>query len=415
MKEELNPYLMAQNQIKEVCDKLKLDPAVYEILKQPQKVLEVSIPVRMDDGSMRTFTGYRSIHNDAIGPAKGGIRFHPNVNRDEAIALSIWMTFKCSVTGVPYGGGKGGITVDPNELSDGELERLSRGYIQGIFKLMGEKLDVPAPDIGTNEKIMGWMIDEYNKLAGHAAFGALTGKPLSLGGSKGRSAATGLGVAFTIMEACKMKGLNIKKSTVAVQGFGNVGSGSARSCRDLGATVVAIAEWDGVTYNPDGLDLDALSEHFKKERKVSTFAGGKSITAKAFWALPVDIIAPCALENSVTQDIAKTIKAQIVAEGANGPLTKEADDILYEKDILVIPDILCNAGGVTVSYFEWVQNISGHYWTEEDVVKEEEQAMVNAFAMVYIISVEHKVSMRLAAYMHSIKKIADAMKFRGWY
>ena len=415
MNESLNPFLKAQNQIKEVCEKLDLDPAVYEILKQPQKVLEVSIPVKMDDGSVRVFTGYRSIHNDAVGPTKGGIRFWPDVNRDEVMALSVWMTFKCCVTGVPYGGGKGGVIVDPRELSPGELERLSRGYIDGIYKIMGEKTDIPAPDVGTNEQVMGWMIDEYNKLAGHAELGALTGKPLSYGGSKGRAAATGLGIAFTVREACKIKGLDMNNSTAAVQGFGNVGSGAAASCRKLGAKIVAVAEYNGVIYNPDGIDVAALDVHFKSERCIVNFPDVKLISFDEFWALPVDIIIPCALENAVTAEIARIVNAKIVAEGANGPATKEADDILYGKNILVIPDILCNAGGVTVSYFEWIQNLSGQYWTEEQVVEKEEQAMTDAFSTIHRISAEQKVSMRLAAYMHSVKKIADAMKIRGWY
>ena len=415
MNEVLNPYIMAQKQIKEVCEKLDMDPVVYELLKHPQKVLEVAIPVRMDDGSMRVFTGYRSIHNDAVGPTKGGIRFHPGVNRDEVMALSIWMTFKCSVTGVPYGGGKGGVIVDPRELSQGELERLARGYMDAIYKIIGEKVDIPAPDIGTNEQVMAWMVDEYNKLVGHAAPGVVTGKPLHYGGSKGRAAATGLGVAFTIEEACKAIGLEIKKSTIAVQGFGNVGSWTAISCCKLGAKVVAVAEYDGVVYDPDGLDLDALSAHFKKERSFANYPDAKLISLEEFWELPVDIIAPCALENSITYDVAKKIKAKIVAEGANGPVTKEADDILYGNGIMVIPDILCNAGGVTVSYFEWVQNLSGHYWSEKTVVKEEKRAMVNAFEAIHMISMEYKVSMRLAAYMYSVKKIAATMKLRGWY
>ena len=415
MKENLNPFIMAQNQVKMVCEKLNLDPAVYEILKQPQKVLEVAIPVKMDDGTMRVFTGYRSIHNDAVGPTKGGIRFHPDVNRDEVMALSIWMTFKCSVTGVPYGGGKGGVIVDPRELSEGELERLARGYIDGIYKIIGEKVDIPAPDIGTNGQVMAWMVDEYNKLVGHSAVGVLTGKPICFGGSKGRAAATGLGVAFTIREACKTIGINIHKSATAVHGFGNVGQWTAFSCKNMGANIVAVAEYDGVLYDPDGLNLEDLRDHFDKERSFANYQKAKLITLEEFWALPVDIIAPCALENSITMDVAKTIKAKIVAEGANGPVTEEADHILYNNGIMVIPDILCNAGGVTVSYFEWVQNLSGNYWSEETVVEAEEKAMVSAFEAIHMISMEYKVPMRLAAYMHSVKTIAETMKFRGWY
>ena len=415
MKENLNPLIMAQNQVKMVCDKLNLDPAVYEILKQPLKVLEVSIPVKMDDGTLRVFTGYRSIHNDAVGPTKGGIRFHPEVNRDEVMALSIWMTFKCSVTGVPYGGGKGGISVDPRELSDGELERLARGYINAIYKIIGEKVDIPAPDIGTNAQVMAWMVDEYNKLTGHSAVGVLTGKPLCFGGSKGRTAATGLGVAFTIQEACKTIGLNMHKSTVAVHGFGNVGNWAAVSCRNMGATIVAVAELDGVLYDPEGLDLEDLSEYFRKERGFANYPNAEMITLEEFWALPVDIMIPCALENSITSEVAKTIKARIVAKGANGPVTEEADNILYNNGVIVIPDILCNAGGVTVSYFEWVQNLSGNYWSEDTVVEAEERAMVCAFEAIHMISMEYKVPMRLAAYMHSVKTIAETMKVRGWY
>ena len=415
MKDLLNPFLTVQKQIKEACDTLKLDPAVYELLKQPKRILEIAIPVKMDDGSMRIFTGYRSFHNDAVGPTKGGIRFHPDVNRDEVMALSMWMTLKCSVTGVPYGGGKGGIIVDPKQLSQGELERLSRGYIDGIYKLIGEKVDVPAPDVGTNGQIMAWMVDEYNKLVGHSEMGVLTGKPLQYGGSKGRSPATGLGVAFTTNEACKVKGFDIKGATVAVQGFGNVGSGSATACANLGAKIVAIAEYNGVIYNADGIDIDALNEHFNKERNIMTFPGVTEIAIEEFWALPVDILLPCALENAITADVANTIKAKIVSEGANGPITKDADDILYGKGVMVVPDILCNAGGVTVSYFEWVQNLNGHYWSEETVLKEEEIAMVTAFETVYNISKEYKVSMRAAAYLHSIKKVAEVMKLRGWY
>lgn len=406
---------MAQKQVKDACDRLGLEPAVYEILKQPQKVLEVAIPVRMDDGSTRVFTGYRSIHNDAVGPTKGGIRFHPGVNRDEVMALSIWMTFKCCVTGIPYGGGKGGITVDPKELSQAELERLSRGYIDGIYKIIGEKVDIPAPDVNTNGQIMAWMVDEYNKLVGHSAIGVLTGKPVEFGGSKGRTAATGLGVAFTVREACKKNGIEMKGATTAVQGFGNVGSFAAISCYNLGAKIVSIAEWNGVIYNPDGLDIPALSAHFKKERDLKTFPGAKVITMEEFWALPVDVMLPCALENAITEDVAKTINAKIVGEGANGPTTKEADDVLFAKGITVIPDILCNAGGVTVSYFEWVQNLYGYYWSDAEVAQKEEDAMVNAFNAIYAIKEQYNVPMRTAAYMHSVKKVADTMKLRGWY
>jgi glutamate dehydrogenase len=413
--ESLNPYLNAQAQVKNACDKLGIEPAVYELLKQPQKVLEVAIPVKMDDGTVKVFTGYRSQHNDAVGPTKGGIRFHPQVSRDEVMALSIWMTFKCSVTGIPYGGGKGGIIVDPKTLSAGELERLSRGYIDAIYKIIGEKVDIPAPDVNTNGQIMAWMVDEYNKLCGHSAIGVLTGKPLEFGGSKGRTAATGLGVALSAREAMKKLGKTLAGANIAVQGFGNVGSFTAVCAEELGAKVVAIAEWNHVVYKEDGFDVKALLKYFQENRTMLGFPGAKEISQADFWALNVDVILPCALENAITAEVAASINAKLIVEGANGPITAEADDVLNQKGILVIPDILANAGGVTVSYFEWVQNLYGYYWSEKEVAEKEEIAMVDAFEAIYKVKEEYGVTMRTAAYMHSIKKVAGAMKLRGWY
>jgi len=414
-KENLNPFLSAQRQVKEACDKLNTDPAVYEILKQPQRVLEVSIPVRMDDGTVKVFTGYRSQHSDAVGPTKGGIRFHPGVTRDEVMALSIWMTFKCSVTGIPYGGGKGGITVDPKQLSKGELERLSRGYIAAISKIVGEKVDIPAPDVNTNGQIMAWMVDEYNKIAGHSAVGVLTGKPLEFGGSKGRTEATGLGVAFTVREAAKKLGIDMKNAKVAVHGVGNVGIYAALNCQRFGGSVVALAKSDCVLYKDDGFDIGEVMAYQTANGSIKGFPGAKEITLAEFWALDVDILLPCALENSITVDVANTVKAKLIAEGANGPVTNEADEILFGKGVTVVPDILANAGGVTVSYFEWVQNLYGYYWSEAEVAEREERAMVDAFDAIYSVKEEYGVSMRTASYMHSIKKIAGVMKLRGWY
>ncbi len=413
--DNLNPFLMAQKQVKTACDKLGVDPAVYEILKQPQKVLEVSIPVKMDDGSVQVFTGYRSQHNNAVGPYKGGIRFHQNVTRDEVMALSIWMTFKCCVTGIPYGGGKGGITVDPSKLSQGELERLSRGYITAISKLVGEKVDIPAPDVNTNGQIMSWMVDEYNKLVGHSAVGVITGKPVEFGGSKGRTAATGLGVALSMREALKKAGKDIKGASVAVQGFGNVGSYTALCAQNLGAKIVAIAEWNHVVYCETGFDINALLAHFKQNKTMLGFPGAKQITLDEFWALDVDVLSPCALENAITAEVAGKIKSKLVVEGANGPVTSEADEILFNNGVTVVPDILANAGGVTVSYFEWVQNLYGYYWSDKEVAEKEEAAMVDAFQAIYAVKSEYNVPMRTAAYMHSIKKVAQVMKLRGWY
>ena len=415
MIDNLNPLVMAQQQVKDACDRLNMPAPVYELLKNPQKVLEVSIPVKMDDGSIKVFTGYRSQHNDAVGPLKGGIRFHPSVTREEVMALSIWMTFKCSVTGLPYGGGKGGITVDPSQLSQGELERLSRGYIQGIYKLLGEKIDIPAPDVNTNGQIMAWMVDEYNKLVGHSAMGVLTGKPVGFGGSKGREAATGLGVVFTVREAFNKMGMDIKGSTMALQGFGNVGKFAAKTAAGMGAKVVAISEIDCTLYNPDGFDVPALLAFREEKGTIKGFPKAKDISREEFWALEVDALVPAAMENAINADLAKTIRAKLIAEAANGPITLEADTVLAKNDVLVIPDILANAGGVTVSYFEWVQNLQGYYWGEQEVHEKAERAMVEAFEAVYAVKKEYNVSMRTAAYMYSIKRIASVMKLRGWY
>ncbi len=417
---DVNVFEMAQSQVKNACDKLGMEPAVYELLKEPMRVIEVSIPVKMDDGSIKTFKGFRSQHNDAVGPTKGGIRFHQNVSRDEVKALSIWMTFKCSVTGIPYGGGKGGIIVDPSTLSQGELERLSRGYIDGIYKLIGEKVDVPAPDVNTNGQIMSWMVDEYNKLTGQSSIGVITGKPVEFGGSLGRTAATGFGVAVTAREAAAKLGIDMKKAKIAVQGIGNVGSYTVLNCEKLGGTVVAMAEWcksEGsyAIYNENGLDGQAMLDYMKEHGNLLNFPGVKRISLEEFWASDVDIVIPAALENSITKEVAESIKAKLVCEAANGPTTPEADEVLAERGIVLTPDILTNAGGVTVSYFEWVQNLYGYYWSEEEVEQKEEVAMVKAFESIWKIKEEYNVTMREAAYMHSIKKVAEAMKLRGWY
>ncbi|HIE0494551.1 TPA: NAD-specific glutamate dehydrogenase [Clostridioides difficile] len=417
---DVNVFEMAQSQVKNACDKLGMEPAVYELLKEPMRVIEVSIPVKMDDGSIKTFKGFRSQHNDAVGPTKGGIRFHQNVSRDEVKALSIWMTFKCSVTGIPYGGGKGGIIVDPSTLSQGELERLSRGYIDGIYKLIGEKVDVPAPDVNTNGQIMSWMVDEYNKLTGQSSIGVITGKPVEFGGSLGRTAATGFGVAVTAREAAAKLGIDMKKAKIAVQGIGNVGSYTVLNCEKLGGTVVAMTEWcksEGsyAIYNENGLDGQAMLDYMKEHGNLLNFPGAKRISLEEFWASDVDIVIPAALENSITKEVAESIKAKLVCEAANGPTTPEADEVFAERGIVLTPDILTNAGGVTVSYFEWVQNLYGYYWSEEEVEQKEEIAMVKAFESIWKIKEEYNVTMREAAYMHSIKKVAEAMKLRGWY
>lgn len=413
--DNLNPFLNAQKQVKDACDKLGIEKEVYELLKQPMKVLEVAIPVKMDDGSVKVFTGYRAQHNDAVGPTKGGIRFHQNVTRDEVMALSIWMTFKCSVTGIPYGGGKGGIIVDPKTLSQGELERLSRGYIDAIYKIIGEQVDVPAPDVNTNGQIMAWMVDEYNKLVGRSSLGVITGKPVEFGGSKGRTAATGFGVAVTAREAAKKLGIDFNGARIALQGIGNVGSYTGYNMEKLGGKVVAVCEWNGTVYKEDGFDMHDLVAYMRKNKTLVGYPGSKEITKAEFFALPVDILVPAALENEITAEVAETIQAKLVCEAANGPTTPEGDEVLNKRGLLVTPDILTNAGGVTVSYFEWVQNLYGYYWSEEEVEQKEEIAMVDAFNAIYKIKEEYNVPMRTAAYMHSVKKVAAAMKVRGWY
>ncbi len=419
-KENLSPLENAQKQVSEACQALNLAPEVFELLKEPLRVIEVSIPVKMDDGSTKVFKGYRSMHNDAVGPGKGGIRFHPGVNLEEVKALSIWMTFKCCVTGIPYGGAKGGVTVDPSELSQGELERLSRGYVQGIYKYLGEKIDVPAPDVNTNGQIMSWMVDEFSKIKGEQNLGVITGKPVGFGGSKGRTEATGLGVAVIVAEAAKKYGIDIKKARVAVQGFGNVGSFAVKNVQDQGATIVAIGEWDKeigtyALYNEEGLDFYDLSDYKKETGTIKDYPKAKVITLDEFWKLDVDVLIPAALENAITEKEADLINAKLICEAANGPITVNADAILNKRGIPVTPDILTNAGGVTVSYFEWVQNLYGYYWDEEEVIEKEKIAMVNAFNNIWGIVEEYKVPFRKAAYMFSIKKVAETMKLRGWY
>ena len=421
-KENLNPLESAQKQIRLACDELGLDPAVYELLKEPQRVIELSIPVKMDDGTMRVFKGYRSLHNDAVGPGKGGIRFYPGVNMDEVKALSIWMTFKCCVTGIPYGGAKGGIAVNPKELSQRELEILSRGYVRGLYKYIGDRIDIPAPDVNTNGQIMAWMVDEFIKLTGHHELGVITGKPVSWGGSKGRNEATGFGVAVTVREAAKKYNIDINGATVAIQGFGNVGSFSVKNLQRLGAKIVAVCHHskeigDYAIYNKDGLDFDELYDYYYTEGNGNflEYSNGETISGDDFWKLDVDVLIPAALENVITKDVAEAINAKLVCEAANGPTTPDADEVLERRGIALTPDILTNSGGVTVSYFEWVQNLYGYYWEEDEVVEKLEKAMVNAFNDIWKIKEEYNITVRKAAYVHSVKKVAEVMKLRGWY
>lgn len=414
--ETLNPFEIAQKQIKSACDKLNTDPAVYEILKNPMKVLEVSFPVKLDDGTIKTFTGYRSQHNNAVGPFKGGLRFHPAVTKDEVKALSTWMTFKCSVAGIPYGGGKGGMAIDPKKYSKAELERISRGFAEAISPLIGEKVDIPAPDVNTNGQIMSWMVDSYEKIVGHSAKGVFTGKPLEFGGSLARTEATGYGVHLAAKKALDKLNIDVKGATYAVQGFGNVGYYTAYYAYKDGAKIVAFSNTDVAIYNENGIDMEAVIKDYEENGRIIENKGyGKDFTNEELLELEVDVLAPCALENQITSENADRIKAKVITEGANGPTTPEADEILYKKGIVVIPDILANAGGVVVSYFEWVQNLQGYYWSFDEVQEKEDTVLSNAFKDVWSIADEFKVDLRNAAYMSSIRRIEKAMKFRGWY
>ena len=415
-KETLNPFEIAQKQIKSACDKLNADPAVYEILKNPQRVLEVSFPVKMDNGDIKTFIGYRSQHNNAVGPYKGGLRFHPGVTRDEVKALSTWMTFKCSVAGIPYGGGKGGMAIDPKDYSKGELERISKGFAKAISPVIGEKVDIPAPDVNTNGQIMSWMVEAYEEKVGRSAKGIFTGKPLEFGGSLARTEATGYGVNLNAKKVLEKLGIDIKGATYAVQGFGNVGFYTAYYAHKDGAKNVAFSNTDVAIYNENGIDMEKVIKDFEENGRIIENKGyGKDITNAELLELEVDVLAPCALENQITSENADRIKAKVITEGANGPTTPEADEILFKKGITVIPDILANSGGVVVSYFEWVQNLQSYYWSFDEVQQKEDALLSKAFEDVWKIADEYKVDLRNAAYMKSIDTISKAMKVRGWY
>lgn len=416
VKETLNPFEIAQKQVKTACDRLNADPAVFEILKKPQRVLEVNFPVKLDNGTVENFTGYRSQHNNAVGPYKGGVRFHPNVNMDEVKALSIWMTIKCCVAGIPYGGGKGGITLDPRNYSEAELERIARAYSEAISPLIGEKIDIPAPDVNTNGKIMSWMVDAYENVVKHSAPGVFTGKPVEFGGSLARTEATGYGVNFAAVQALEKLGKDVKGATYAIQGFGNVGYHTGYYAHKAGAKIVAVSTVDVAIYNENGLDMEAIIKEFQEKGFITNEAGyGKEISNAELLALDVDVLAPCALENQLTSENAGKVRAKIVVEGANGPTTPEADVILRQNDVLVVPDILANCGGVVVSYFEWVQNLQGYYWEFDEVQEKETVVLRRAFRDIWNLAQEYDVDLRTASYMMSIRRVEKAMKLRGWY
>ncbi|WP_017755611.1 Glu/Leu/Phe/Val family dehydrogenase [Calidifontibacillus oryziterrae] len=402
-----------QTVIKNALDKLGYSQEVYDLLKEPLRMMTVRIPIRMDDGSIKIYTGYRAQHNDAVGPTKGGVRFHPGVTEKEVKALSIWMSLKCGIVDLPYGGGKGGIVCDPREMSFRELENLSRGYVRAISQIVGPTKDIPAPDVFTNSQIMAWMMDEYSRIDEFNNPGFITGKPLVLGGSHGRESATAKGVTICIYEALKKKGIDIKGAKVVVQGFGNAGSFLAKFMHDAGAKVIGISDAYGALHDPKGLDIDYLLDRRDSFGTVTKLFKN-TITNKELLELECDILVPAAIENQITEENANNIKAKIVVEAANGPTTLEATKILTDRNILLVPDVLASAGGVTVSYFEWVQNNQGYYWSEEEVEEKLQKVMVKAFNNVYETSQNRKVDMRLAAYMVGVRKMAEASRFRGW-
>jgi glutamate dehydrogenase (NAD(P)+) len=411
--ESLNPFEIAQAQFDIAADHLGIDDDLRSILKTPKRQMIVSIPVRMDNGRIHVFEGYRVQHNIARGPAKGGIRYHPNVTLDEVKALASWMTWKCATVNIPYGGGKGGVRVDPHRLSASELERLTRRYATEISPILGADRDIPAPDVYTNSQTMAWIMDTISMIRGHTELGVVTGKPVSLGGSRGREEATARGCQFTTRAACQLKGLPLAGAKVAVQGFGNAGSVAARLLHEDGAVVIACSDSKGGIYCEKGIDPVAALQFKRKHDCLTGFPGCDSISNAELLTLRCDILIPAALENVITQENAGKIRAKIIAEAANGPTTPAADQILQENGIFVIPDILCNAGGVTVSYFEWVQDLYGFFWTEVEVNQYLERTMNSAFREVQATANDHRVDMRTGAYILAVSKVAEATRVRG--
>lgn len=415
MSETLNPFQIAQAQLDEAAGILQLDKAMHEFLRWPMRELHFTIPVRMDNGSVQVFQGFRVQYNDARGPSKGGIRFHPKETVDTVRALAAWMTWKTAVADIPLGGAKGGVICDPRTMSNGERERLSRGYMRAIARAVGLTQDVPAPDVNTNPEIMAWMLDEYEVLMGRHEPGVITGKPLALGGSEGRTPATAMGGVFAIREAAKVLGLSLTGATCAIQGFGNVGSFAAKLAPELlGMRVVAVSDEYGGIYNPQGLDYASLAEHMRQTGRIPGYPQAEAISNTELLTLDVDVLIPAAIENQLTGQNAGQVKAKMIAELANGPTTLEADDIFERQGIFIIPDFLCNAGGVVVSYFEMVQNAYQYYWDEQLVNQRLDQKMTIAFKAVYEMAQKMRVNMRNAAYLVAVKRVAEAVRLRGW-
>jgi glutamate dehydrogenase (NAD(P)+) len=412
---EDNPFEAMMSRFDRAAELLDLEPGLYKVLRHPEKQLTVCCPVLMDNGDIEVFTGYRVLYNTSRGPAKGGIRFDMNVNLDEVTALAAWMTWKCAVVNIPFGGSKGGVICDPLKMSAGELERLTRRYTAAIISTLGPDSDVPAPDVNTNERVMAWVMDTYSMHMRHTVTAVVTGKPIEMGGSLGRREATGRGCMMVTREALKHLGMPIAGTTVAVQGFGNVGSVAAQLLAREGCKVVAVSDRTGGLYNKAGIDVDEAIGWVKQHRSLDGYTKGERITNEDLLALDVDVLVPAALENVITTKNAGKIRARIICEGANGPTTAAADAMLDEKGIFVIPDILANAGGVTVSYFEWVQDRGGYFWKEEVVNERLLEIMSRSFADVLSLSLQHKVNMRTAAYMLAISRVATVHRLRGVY
>jgi glutamate dehydrogenase/leucine dehydrogenase len=412
---EKNAYEVALENFDLAANALELEEGVRAMIKYPERILSVSVPVRMDSGKIVRFEGYRVQHSTLRGPAKGGIRFHPNVTVDEVKALATWMTWKCAVVNIPFGGGKGGVTCNPKAMSMGEIERLSRRYASSILPLIGPEKDIPAPDVYTTPQIMAWIMDTYSMNVGYPVMGVVTGKPVSLGGSLGRNEATGRGVFYTIVSSCDHLKIELKGARVVVQGFGNAGSIAAQLLHEAGAKVIGVSDTRGCIFNKGGLNIPEVMAFKDRTGTVAGFRGSESITAEELLALDCDILVPAALENAITEANARAVRTRIIAEAANGPVTPEADRILESKGVFLIPDILCNAGGVTVSYFEWVQDEQHLFWEAQDVYNRLERVMKTAFGETFKIHTERKATMRLAANMLGIGRVAEASRIRGLY
>ena len=415
MKENLNPYVISQMQFDQAADHLKLDAGLRQVLRTPKRQMVVSIPIKLDNGQVRVFEGFRVQHNIARGPAKGGIRYHPNVTLDEVKALAAWMAWKTAVVNIPFGGGKGGVVCDPRRMSKTELERMTRRYVSEILPIIGPERDIPAPDVYTDDQTMAWVMDTYSMTVGYSCLGVVTGKPVSLGGSEGRNEATARGCLFVTQEACKARRINLRGAKVAIQGFGNAGSIAARLFHDAGAKIIAVSDSKGAVVNPRGIDPVKALRHKEKNGSVVALAGTSRIRAEELLELKCDILIPAALENVITSENAERIKAKIIAEAANGPVTPMADDVLTRKGIFLLPDILANAGGVTVSYFEWVQDLQNFFWSEQEVNAKLENIMKRAFNEVYETSKRYRVNMRVAAYILAVGRVAEATLVRGLF